>query len=164
MGLGGREKYIQDQWDYFRADLRAKDDEGWTDMELVGVDDDGDFCCIKVHRAVVLRSVVSPLDLDCLTVVFPDTSVTVLQAIVSLFYEGIVITSQHITSEFLATIKNLGIDPDQFSKKFIIISEPNQKKEVSKMSGSLEDGLNGIQRMRMVWGTRVDGNEGPVSS
>ena len=85
-------------------------------MELVGVDDDGDFCCIKVHRAVVLRSVVSPLDLDCLTVVFPDTSVTVLQAIVTLFYEGIVITSQHITSEVLATIKNLGIDPDQFSK------------------------------------------------
>ena len=138
MGLGGRDRYFQDQWDYFRSDLRAKDGEGWTDMELVGVDDEGDFCCVKVsvlfslpassdaplvtcqvHRAVVLpllRSVVSPLDLDCPTVVFPDTSITVLQAIVTLFYEGIVITSQHITSEVLATIKNLGIDPNQFYK------------------------------------------------
>ena len=48
MGLGGRDRYFQDQWDYFRSDLRAKDGEGWTDMELVGVDDEGDFCCVKV--------------------------------------------------------------------------------------------------------------------
>ena len=46
--LMGRDSYFQDQWDYFRADLRAEDHEGLTDMELVGLDDDGDFCSIKV--------------------------------------------------------------------------------------------------------------------
>ena len=46
--LMGRDSYFEDQWDHFRADLRAKDDKGWTDMELVGVDDDGDFGSIKV--------------------------------------------------------------------------------------------------------------------
>ena len=46
--LMGRDSYFEDQWDYFRADLRAKDHEGLTDMELVGLDDDGDFCSIKV--------------------------------------------------------------------------------------------------------------------
>ena len=46
--LGGRERYLEDQWAYFREDLGAKDGEGWTDMELVGVDDAGDFCSIKV--------------------------------------------------------------------------------------------------------------------
>lgn len=159
--LVGRKSYFEDQWANFRADLRAKDDEGWTDMELVGVGDDGDFCSIKVHRAVVLpwlRSVLSPLDQDSPTVVFPDTSVSALQAMVTLFYEGSIITSQLITSEVLATMKNLGIDPDKFSKKLITISEPRvsleqlspvitreikmtRKKEVSKKSGSLEDGL-----------------------
>ena len=64
----------------------------------------------------LLRSVVSPPDLDSPTVVFPDTSVTVLQAIVSLFYKGSVITSQQITEEVLATMENLGIDPDKFTK------------------------------------------------
>ena len=47
MGMG-RDSYFEDQWDFFRADLRAKDDKGWTDMELVGVDDDGLFSSIKV--------------------------------------------------------------------------------------------------------------------
>ena len=44
----GRDSYFLDQWDHFRADLRAKDGKGWTDMQLVGVDDDGLFCSIKV--------------------------------------------------------------------------------------------------------------------
>ena len=44
----GRDSYFQDQWDYFRADLRVKGDKGWTDMQLVGVDDGGLFCSIKV--------------------------------------------------------------------------------------------------------------------
>ena len=48
LGLEGRETYFKDQWDYFRADLRAKAGEGWTDMELVGVDEEGKFCYIKV--------------------------------------------------------------------------------------------------------------------
>ena len=64
----------------------------------------------------LLNSVVSPLELDCPTVVFPGTSVTVLQAIVTLIYEGSTITSKHIMSEVLATMENLGIDPDKFSK------------------------------------------------
>ena len=63
-----------------------------------------------------LTGVVSPLQLDSPTVVFPETSVSVLQAIVSLLYEGIVITSQQITSEVLTTMKNLGLDLDKFSK------------------------------------------------
>ena len=48
LGLVGKEKYFKDQWDYYRADLRAEEGEGWTDMELVGVDDGGDFSYIKV--------------------------------------------------------------------------------------------------------------------
>ena len=64
----------------------------------------------------LLSSVVSPLELDCPTVMFPDTSVTVLQAIVALFYEGSVITSQQIFEEVLATLENLGIDADNYSK------------------------------------------------
>ena len=74
---------------------------------------------LQVHRAVVLpllKNVVSPLDLDSPTLLFPGTSVSVLLAIVSLFYEGAVITSQQITSDVLRMIKNLGIDPDNFTK------------------------------------------------
>ena len=80
----------------------------------------------------LLRSVVSPLELDCPTVMFPDTSVTVLQAIVALFYEGSVITSQQISEEVLATLENLGIDPDNYSKVGLaflqeILSCPNSQ-------------------------------------
>ena len=66
----------------------------------------------------LLRGVVPPLlrDMDSPTVVFPDTSVTVLRAIVTLFYEGTIITTQHITSDVLTTLKNLGIDPDRLTK------------------------------------------------
>ena len=64
----------------------------------------------------LLGIVLSPLDQDSPTVVFPDTSVSALQALVTLIYEGSIITSQDITSEVLATMKNLGIDPDKFSK------------------------------------------------
>ena len=46
--LGGKQRYLEDQWAHFRADLRANDGDGWTDMELVGVGNDGDFCSIKV--------------------------------------------------------------------------------------------------------------------
>ena len=46
--LMGIESYFEDHWTYFRADLRARDDEGWTDMELVGVDDAGHFSSVKV--------------------------------------------------------------------------------------------------------------------
>ena len=73
----------------------------------------------QVHRAVVLPllpDVVSPLHLDSPTLLFPETSVSVLRAIVSLFYEGTVITSQEITSEVLTTMINLGLDPEKFSK------------------------------------------------
>ena len=42
----GIDRYFEDHWTYFRADLR--DDEGLTDMELVGVDDAGDFSSVKV--------------------------------------------------------------------------------------------------------------------
>ena len=38
--LMGRDSYFQDQWDHFRVDLRAKDHEGLTDRDLVGLDDD----------------------------------------------------------------------------------------------------------------------------
>ena len=57
--LMGRDSYFQDQWDYFRADLRAEDHEGLTDMELVGVDDDGDFCSIKVSLFFPLSQQIS---------------------------------------------------------------------------------------------------------
>ena len=73
----------------------------------------------QVHRAVVLpllSSEILPLDLDSPTLVFPGTSVTALQAIVTLFYEGSIITSQQITTEVLTTLENLGIDPDKFTK------------------------------------------------
>ena len=63
-----------------------------------------------------LRSVVSPLHQDCPSLVFPDTSITVLQAIVALFYEGTIISSQQIIVEVLGTMKNLGIDPDRCTK------------------------------------------------
>ena len=33
--LMGRDSYLEDQWNYFRADLRAKDYEGLTDMDLM---------------------------------------------------------------------------------------------------------------------------------
>ena len=46
--LDGRDSYFADQWAFYRADLRSKDDQGLTDMELVAVDDDGDFCSVKV--------------------------------------------------------------------------------------------------------------------
>ena len=42
----GIDSYFEDHWTYFWADLR--DDEGLTDMELVGVDDAGDFSSVKV--------------------------------------------------------------------------------------------------------------------
>ena len=74
---------------------------------------------MQVHRAVLLPllpGVVPPPHLDCPTVLFPDTSVCVLRAIVSLFYEGTVITSQQVTAEVLTTLENLGIDPDSFTK------------------------------------------------
>ena len=64
----------------------------------------------------LLTGVVSPPHLDCPTVLFPDTSVSVLQAIVCLFYEGSVIASQQITAEVLTTLENLGMDPDKFTK------------------------------------------------
>ena len=64
----------------------------------------------------LLTGVVSPPHLDCPTVLFPDTSVSVLQAIVCLLYEGSVIASQQITAEVLTTLENLGIDPDKVSK------------------------------------------------
>ena len=44
----GIDSYFEDHWTYFRKDLRARDDEGWTDMELVGVDDSGEFSSVKV--------------------------------------------------------------------------------------------------------------------
>ena len=64
--LLGRDSYFQDQWDYFRADLRAKGNQGLTDMELVGVDDDGDFCSIKVSVSFFLsnRNRVTGLSID----------------------------------------------------------------------------------------------------
>ena len=73
----------------------------------------------------LLSDVVSPLHLDSPTILFPETSVSVLRAIVSLFYEGIVITSQQITAEVLRTLKNLGFDPDRFTKVqvWLIISK-----------------------------------------
>ena len=69
-----------------------------------------------------LRSVLSPPSPDSPTLVFPDTSLTVLRAIVTLLYEGSIITSHHIMAEVLATLKNLGMDPDKFTKvSFILI-------------------------------------------
>ena len=44
----GIDSYFEDHWTYFRKDLRARDDEGWTDMELVGVDDSGEFSSVKL--------------------------------------------------------------------------------------------------------------------
>ena len=73
----------------------------------------------QVHRAVMLPllgSLVSPRLQDSPSLLFPETSVAVLQAIVTLFYEGSIITSQQITAEVLSTLKNLGIDPDKFSE------------------------------------------------
>ena len=64
----------------------------------------------------LLGSLVSPLLQDSPSLLFPDTSVAVLQAMVTLFYEGSIITSQQITAEVLSTLKNLGIDPDKFSE------------------------------------------------
>ena len=64
----------------------------------------------------LLSSEILPLDLDSPTLVFPGISVTALQAIVTLFYEGSIITSQQITTEVLTTLENLGIDPDKFTK------------------------------------------------
>ena len=46
--LMGIKSYFEDHWTYFRADLRARDDKGWTDMKLVGVDDAGHFSSVKV--------------------------------------------------------------------------------------------------------------------
>ena len=64
----------------------------------------------------LLGSLVSPRLQDSPSLLFPETSVAVLQAIVTLFYEGSIITSQQITAEVLSTLKNLGIDPDKFSE------------------------------------------------
>ena len=70
-----------------------------------------------------LKNVVSPLLQDCPSLVFPDTSLTVLQAILTLCYEGTMISSQQIIVEVLGAMKNLGIDPDKFTKVgFAIIS------------------------------------------
>ena len=70
-----------------------------------------------------LRSVVFPLLQDCPSIVFSDTSLTVLQAILTLFYEGTMISSQQIIVEVLGAMKNLGIDSDKFTKVgFTIIS------------------------------------------
>ena len=70
-----------------------------------------------------LKNVVSPLLQDCPSLVFPDTSLTVLQAILTLFYEGTMISSQQIIVEVLGAMKNLGIDSDKFTKVgFTIIS------------------------------------------
>ena len=68
-----------------------------------------------------LRSVLSPPSPDSPTLVFPDTSLTVLRAIVTLLYEGSIITSHHIMAEVLATLKNLGMDPDKFTKVCVIL-------------------------------------------
>ena len=70
-----------------------------------------------------LRSVVFPLLQDCPSIVFSDTSLTVLQAILTLCYEGTMISSQQIIVEVLGAMKNLGIDSDKFTKVgFTIIS------------------------------------------
>ena len=70
-----------------------------------------------------LRSVVFPLLQDCPSIVFSDTSLTVLQAIVTLFYEGTIISSRQIIAEVLGAMKNLGINSDKFTKVgFTIIS------------------------------------------
>ena len=63
-----------------------------------------------------LRSVVFPLLQDCPSIVFSDTSLTVLQAILTLFYEGTMISSQQIIVEVLGAMKNLGINSDKFTK------------------------------------------------
>ena len=50
-----------------------------------------------------LRSVF-PLLQDCPSIVFSDTSLTVLQALLMLFYEGTMISSQQIIVEGLGTM------------------------------------------------------------
>ena len=121
--------YIQSQWSYYRKDLSAGK---LTDLTLVAAGSGGAsssfkvYCCclpryfnenncLKVHKAVVLprcqtlSEMLSDIQDDAV-IIFPDTSMNVLRAVINYLYEGFFNVSEaQDYVDALEILRSLGI-------------------------------------------------------
>ena len=115
-------EHFRKQWTAHTEDLTVGQ---WTNMTLVGEEDDGRFSSVKVHQAVllplcsILSKVVAPQ--EDLVILLPDTPVNVIRSVVTCIYSGgFSVSGVKNILEVIKIMKNLGLPYKSLTKvKFI---------------------------------------------